>query len=568
MCWLRSENGASTLVQPDIIPLMQVHRTNLDAGDQHAVLQQAIRASSHRPADGAALNYLGICQMRLLMLREAIASFEQAHALVPDSAEIAQNLGTVLFMTGSHEGSAKALEQAVSLDPQSVEAHTSLGRTLMALRQYPPAIQHVKTALELNPEFVPALILLSQLLTQGGRAKEAQASAEEAVRLEPENAPAHSVLGTALQSQGFLEDADRHFLKSIQIQPVQGYAYLNFMQDRVVTEHDRGILETMHGLTKGPGLPLSEIQMLHYGLGRAHEQLHEYEQAMASYDEANRIALELKFEGRPFDRGAFVAMRTRVKSFFSRELFERFRSAGSESDKPIFIIGMMRSGTTLMEHILSSHPEVEAAGELEFWNERGPQEFDPETGTLGPDRIREIGDEFLALLSSLSPAAKRVTDKMPANDLVLGFIHAAFPNARIIHMNRNPADTCMSIYATPNEALFEFGHDRANIAFAYEVHCDLMEHWRTVLPSDRLIDVVYEELTEDHERITRKVLEFCGLESSDLCLAPEQNVRAVATPSVWQVRQPLYKSSVGRWRNFEQWIPEFTALLPRYLRDA
>lgn len=223
----------------------------------------------------------------------------------------------------------------------------------------------------------------------------------------------------------------------------------------------------------------------------------------------------------------------------------------------------MRSGTTLMEQILSRHPLVGAAGEQRFWIDNAVHAFDRETRELNDERLLILAREYLALLQDIAPGVAHVTDKMPANSDVLGLIHLAFPNARIIHMVRNPADTCFSIYATPNAARIGYAHNKENIAFAFEQHLKLMEHWREALPPDRFIDVVYEDLVRDQEHVTRKVVQFCGLEWNDLCLTPERNEAAATTPSSWQVRQPVYNTSVGRWRNFEPWIPEFRALSGR-----
>lgn len=531
------------------------------AADLHRDLRNALEAVRLQPQDGAALSRLGQCQMSLLLLPEAVVTFEKAYSLLPSSPDAAQNLGKVLFMLGRLEQSANAFKDALRLSPQSAEAHLGLAQTRMAQGRFDEAAEPAADAVRLAPTSAIARVFLSQVLLHQGLYGEAEVQAKEATELDPADGLAQSVLGTALQSQGRLEEADTHFLKSIEIQPHQGNAYLALVQDRKITEQDRELVQRMEELSQDISLPLSELQMLHYGVGRAYEQLKEYERSMAAYDRANAAAQELKFGERPFDRNQYKAMRERVKSFFTRELFESVRSAGLENRTPIFIVGMMRSGTTLMEQILSSHPEVEAGGELTFWMEKGSYEFDPQTGTLGPRQIAEIGAEYLDLLDKLAPGAKHVTDKMPANDLVLGFIHAAFPNAPILAMKRNPADNCFSIYSTPNRALFEFGHERSNIAFAYKAHRDLMRHWRSVLPPDRLMEVSYEELIEDQERMTRQVIEFCGLPWSDLCLTPERNERNVATPSVRQVRQPVYKTSMERFRNFEPWIPEFTALL-------
>jgi hypothetical protein len=179
-----------------------------------------------------------------------------------------------------------------------------------------------------------------------------------------------------------------------------------------------------------------------------------------------------------------------------------------------------------------------------------------------PEGMKSLATRYLALLSTKAPKKARVVDKMPINFAGLGVIHAVFPNAKIIHVRRNPVDTCISIYTTPNRGLTEFGHDRGNIVFAYRQYQRLMEHWRQALPSGTMLEVDYEALVGDREAASRQIVDFVGEAWSDLCLQPEKNARTVVTPSVWQVRQPVYKTSVERWRRFEPWLGAFRALLP------
>ena len=529
-------------------------------GAYRAAAGAGMRVTQLRSSDPEAFNNLGECQMALLMLPEATRSFERATRLTPALLEAFLNLGKALHVQGQHEQAREAHQRGIRMFPNSADLHVGLGRSVLSLGLFDDAVQHARKAHELEPSLASAHIFLAQLLVQMSLADEARAHAHAAIHAEPRNALAYAVLGLSLQGQGRLDDANAAFLKSIELEPRQGYSYSSMIFGRRVTEDDRGLINTMDRLTMDRSLPQSDIQALHYAIGKTHEAFKEYEAAMKHFNEGNRIAHYVKFRGQPFDRARHEGSANRVMSYFTEDRFRRHAALGSSSDKPIFIVGMIRSGTTLMEQILSRHPRVAAAGEQSFWTKFGPSAFDPATGSLNPDRIAGLASEYLALLDSVAPEGERITDKMPANALMLGFIHVAFPNARIIHMVRNPADVCLSIYTTPNEGRFEFAHNRANIAFACRTHLRLMRHWRETLPSETLTDVVYEELIQDQEGVTRRTLDFLGLEWSDLCLSPEQNERAVATPSVWQVRQPVYKTSVQRWKHFEPWIPEFAEL--------
>ena len=222
----------------------------------------------------------------------------------------------------------------------------------------------------------------------------------------------------------------------------------------------------------------------------------------------------------------------------------------------------MRSGTTLAEQILSSHPEVGGAGELLFWPENaGSSEkvFDP-NGELDTTRLQNLTRDYLDLLGRLAPGKPHVVDKMNTNYLLLGLLHVALPDARVIHMRRHPVDTCLSIWATPVARDVDLCGDKGNVVFAYRQYLRVMAHWRSMLPADRLLDVQYEELVSDREAVTRRMVEFCGLDWDEACMRPEENVRSVKTPSVWQVRQPVYKTSMARWKKYEPWLGPFAEL--------
>jgi len=232
----------------------------------------------------------------------------------------------------------------------------------------------------------------------------------------------------------------------------------------------------------------------------------------------------------------------------------------SRSETPVLIVGMMRSGTTLVEQILSSHPEIGAGGELTFWGDAAAKLDHLAADRTDDSSWQKLSSEYLALLGRFAPDAIRVTDKMPHNFLWLGLIHTVFPAARIVHCRRNPIDTCLSIYFTHFGVAKDFAYDRKNIVSFYEQYDRLMAHWREVLPKDRLIEVNYEELVADRESVARKLISFCGVDWNDACLRHEKNERAVTTASMWQARQPIYTSSVERWRRYEPWLGEFNRL--------
>jgi len=527
-------------------------------GSKDRALAAAIRAVQLRPGDGAGLNNLGLCHLAMGNLPEAAGALHQAAALLPDSSEVAVNLGTALHRLGRIQEARASFRKAVATAPSSPQSYVALGRALLAQNQLEAALDCAERAVRGDAELASARILLARVLIDLGRGNSAEEHCLKAIDLEPKNAAGHTLLANALGTQGLHEDAAVHYRKAIELKPDQGFAYYSLAFGRKLSISEADTIAKMEALTLDPTLHRNEVKLLHYGLGRVYEDAKDFRRSMHHFDEANRIAFSQASTRAPFSKESHVRVVDRNRKLFTQELLATKR-IGLDSDLPIFIVGMMRSGTTLMEQILSRHPQITAGGEQHFWADNARLAVDPASFALNEERLLQLAKEYLAMLQDISPRAAHVTDKMPANASFLGFIHLAFPNARIIHMIRNPVDTCLSIYLTPNEASIDYAHNKENIAFAFEQHLNLMAHWREVLPADRLMDVAYEDLVQDQERVTRAVLDFCGLEWSDRCLSPENNERTVTTPSNWQVRQPVYKTSVERWRNYEPWIPEFTS---------
>jgi hypothetical protein len=238
-------------------------------------------------------------------------------------------------------------------------------------------------------------------------------------------------------------------------------------------------------------------------------------------------------------------------------------ATGVEDDRAVLIVGMPRSGTTLVEQILSSHARVAAGGELGFWGEHGTSVVAEGRDALTRERMGQLVDGYQVLLREVSPDALRVTDKYPFNFMHLGLIRMAFPRAFIIHCRRHPVDTCLSIYATYfGDRNFAFMGDRKDLPFYYREYAKVMRHWREALPDARFLEIDYEKLVSDRDAETRRLVSFCELEWDDACLHPERNRRAITTASRWQASQPVYRNSVERWRNYAPWLGAFAELMP------
>jgi hypothetical protein len=332
--------------------------------------------------------------------------------------------------------------------------------------------------------------------------------------------------------------------------------YYDLVRCRRVTSEDDALLSRMEAALATPGLEVEPRLRVHLALGKAADDRGDFARAMQEFDAAD----SLRASAAAFDSAAFDREIDRLIERFPPIAAGRAAQRDDGDPRPVLIIGMPRSGTTLVEQIVSSHPAVAAGGELNFWNERGA--LWRQAGAAGNDAtfLRQAAADYLELLRGVGPKAARVTDKMPFNFLWAGLILHALPRATIIHCRRNPLDTALSIHQTlfnPTLA-FPTGGDRLVAYFrSYE---RLTAHWRAVLPPERFVEVRYEDLTREPEPVIRHIVGACGLAWNDACLHPERNPRAVKTPSKWQTRQAIYRDSVERWRRYEPWLGPLRAL--------
>jgi len=296
---------------------------------------------------------------------------------------------------------------------------------------------------------------------------------------------------------------------------------------------------------------------LHFALGKCYDDTKDYDQAFPHYLAGCRI----KRARLGYDPAAAARQFVELQKIFSKDFIDRLRGSGDPSAMPIFVLGMPRSGTTLTEQILASHPDVFGAGELPDLLRIAHRKTHPDT-TSFPDNLRYLdsatlnawGAEYVAAVQARAPQAKHITDKMPANFFAVPLIHLMLPNAKIIHVNRNPVDTCVSCFTRLFHRKQEHTYDLAELGRYYADYARLMNHWRTVLPAGAFYDVQYEDIVADQESEARKLLEYCGLEWNDACLDFHQTQRQIRTASVVQVRQPIYTTSVERWRKYEKFL--------------
>lgn len=540
---------------PSLVALANVRLTEGNPGE---AAKLALRAIARDPNYAGAYNTLGLCLQSEGKHSEAVERFQQALLLNPNAAALHVNVGASLYQLGRWHDALAAYRQAESLSPNIPEIYDGLGRVYGAQKKRIEAISNFEKALSITPSSATRMLQLADAQAMVGETEASLTLVLGALQAEPGLAEAHYLHGLRLQEQGRYDEATAAFEKSLELKPDQGGAYLGLTTNRRLSERDQPLIGRMQSLADAKELPADQLVLLHTALGKAYDDVAEHEKAIANIDEANRLE-RLRAGASLFDPQDFRRYVARLMSTFSSEFFEARRDWSLDSDLPIFIVGLPRSGTTLAEGILSSHPDVEAAGEQVFWTEADRNES---IALLGDHRERslELGRAYLKALRKFGPDARFVTDKRPDNFLFLGLLHVLFPSARIVHCTRDPIDNAASLYMTPYRTRPAFAQTREGIVTYVEQYRLLMGHWARVLASGSVFDVRYEELVSDQEAVTRELLSFCGLPWNERCLRPEESRRSVATPSNWQARQSVYGSSVDRWKPYKPFLGPITDL--------
>lgn len=514
-------------------------------------LQALEMAAQLLPNDAGVHNNLGNALGRLGQHHEAVASYRRALLLSSDFAEAHNNLGHALLDLGQPDGAAASCRRAIGLEPRYAEAHDTLGCALLALGRLDDAAASFRRALEIEPGFAEAHCSLGIALRLQGRTAEAQASCRRALDIDPQSAESFVVLADSSADIGRFTEAQDLLERAISIEPESPEAWAGIARLRKMTQSDAAWLAQAQRIAGRP-LPARREVPLRYAIGKYFDDVKDFEQAFLHFQRANELT---KLRRAKHDRLQLTQVVDRIIQSYDTNGLEEPRIDAHESPRPVFIVGMLRSGTTLAEQILASHPDVFAAGELTYWSTASAAHQTsaleaPARGTMQ----RKLADDYLRLLKDLSDDALRVVDKMPTNFAFLGLIHAALPNARIIHMRRNPIDTCLSIYFQHFETAVSYANDLEDLAHYYTEYLRIMKHWRSVLPEDAILEVPYEGLVNDQEVWSRRMLEFIGLPWDPHCLDFHETPRAVITASQWQVRQKINGASILRWRNYEKFL--------------
>ena len=487
----------------------------------------------------------------------SVDCLEAAIKLEPRNPALRCKLGAAYELLARDEDAHTQYQAAITAEPRSEEAYPKLGRLLMGHGNFVETLDICEQALRIIPNSAQVHLVYGQALRHVREFERAEAELNKAISLDPR------ITTTAakwLEEDGRFEEAVQLWEAATQQENCPGSAYYGIVKSRKMMQADQPLIQRIEGLL-GKRLSLQDRAAALYALGKAASDLGDYQESMRRYDEGNAVNHRLHLSGKPFDSERIAGWRRQTFEMATPEFMERHRGLGSDSNVPIFIIGMIRSGTTLTEQMLSSHPMVGGGGEQRFWLAEAPGLINLGQQTLDGAKFVAARDRYLAVLRSLEPTAPRVTDKMPMNYFVIWLIHLAFPNAKIIHIKRSPLDTALSIYMTDLAKPPEFAHNKRNIVDGYRDYQALMAHFTKLIPETSMMTVQYEDLIADQEFWTRRLIDFCDLPWDGRCLRFYDNERQVSTPSRWQVRQPIYKTSLEKWRKYEPWLGEFSELL-------
>lgn len=553
--------------------------------------QRAVEIASAEPVTHFDL---GIAQCKADNFYAAIKSIRQAITLKPDFPDAHNELAKVLHQQGKFEQAISSCKEALRLRPgylaaqdnlavfylagvqqsktrkanaKRADKHNELAKLFIKLGKPEAALAASEEAVRNNSSLASAYNHLGISLSNNGHLKEAIPAFKKALDLKPDYADACNNMGFTYSTMGKFEEALRCYNQSLELNPTLAEACLNIARSKKFSSHDSIETRKIEKLLETPGLPTQSQITTHFALGKIYQDCENTKQAFHHYANGNQLKRKEVHHNADEHTGRISA----IIDIFTTDFFNQKNNYGDNSELPVFILGMPRSGTSLVEQILASHPAVYGAGEQTLigktagglqktLNTIKPYPFC--VPLLQPDRVQRLAEDYLKKLRQLAPDAERITDKMPMNFLHLGLIALLFPRARIIHCVRDPVDTCFSNFIQLFAEGHEFSYDQQELGTFYGNYRRLMTHWNSVLPL-QIHEVVYESIVSNQETEIRQLLEHCNLPWDEQCLQFHQHERSVQTASQWQVRQPVYNSAVKRWKKYEQHLEPLKQTLLR-----
>ena len=560
-------NGGRQLLDDLAARLAQIGRL-LQQRDGPAALEHSRRLLRDYPDNPEVLR----CVARGLIQQQALPEAEQflrrALRIFPASPDLLNDLGIVRLNQRAYEDAFRILTQVLELEPRHGDALNNLAELSVQLRQPEQARSYFDRLLLVRPQSSQAHLCAARNALALNQVERATQLGHKAVRLEPENAAARLALADALESSGKFEQAKSQYLAVLTRDPGNVIARSNLLSLRECEVPECHALEAQLMLQAG-ALTETQRTQLHFSLAQYYDARQQYDKAFTHISAANAV----RHKWYPFDSDKFASVIDELIRVFSKERLASVPVSRVRDGRAIFIIGMPRSGTTLVEQILASHSQIAAGGELATLTAiateiaKTPDGYPRGLFALDASTLDRHAGHYMNKLTSISTDALRVTDKMPFNFLHLGLVAALLPGARIIHCRRDPLDTCTSCHFTTFNKHLQFASDLRALGRYYLDYRRLMDHWRAVLTSP-MLEVDYEDLVSDTGPVIRRLVEFCGADWESACAQFFQTERGIRTPSRWQVRQPIYRHAVGRWCNYEKQLAPLMDILSPALGRA
>ena len=494
-------------------------------------------------------NLMGACYKSLSDIDAAVQMFKTATKIKPDYAEAHFNLGVILKDLGKLKEAVDCFQRSIAIQPNYPDAHNNLGNALVDLDQREAAIESYEWAVAYKPDYTQAYLNLAILFSKFNPIK-AVDYYKKAIIIDSNYDAAYFNLASTYRHLGLKDEAIAAYEKAIEIKPDYADAHKNLSAMKKYNKNDSQILQMELLLSKND-LNESDQISLNFALAKVNEDLGNEDDFFKFLNKGNKLRKkELNYT---FNKDKEVILK--IKEVFKTPLYQvKKPSIKKTALKPIFIVGMPRSGTSLVEQIISSHNEVYGAGELDFLAKivaPGLKESINNKNFFTEKTILSIREKYLKSLSSLNTSESFITDKMPLNFRFIGFILSAFPEAKIIHLNRDAMATCWSIYKHYFKSNGNgYAHNFKDLAAYYSLYKDLMVFWNDLYPN-KIFDISYEDLTINQEDETRKLLKYCELDWDENCLDFHTNTRAVKTTSALQVRQKMYQGSSEAWKKYE-----------------
>jgi len=528
---------------------LQLHQTGR-LQEAESLYRQVLAAKA---GHSAAAHFLGLLLHQTGRSAEGLVLLEQSLRAEPRNPDFLNNYGTVLRDAGRAVAAADQFRKAVAAKADHAAARENLGSTLRQIGHFDAAEEVFRATIGRNPFQMRARAGLAETQQEAGRLDDALATFREALTIRPKDADLNHGYGVGLMEKGRLAEAAEHFRTALAAEPTQAKSWMMLSQVKPQREPDGELaaMETQHA--KAPADSPARMQ-LSFGLGKLHDDLKIYDKAFDYFAEGNAI----RRKGIAYDGARTRAEFEAMKATFTKEFFEIHKPSTIEDDAPIFVVGMPRSGTTLVEQIIASHPQVFGAGELTILKTAVGKGFPLDMKGGFPAGIADMpgkafadaGHDYLDMLHARYPGFKHITDKMPGNFLLVGFLHLMLPKARIVHCSRNAVATCLSIFKSHFRGDGHlYGYDLTELADFHNLYVDMMAHWHAVLPGV-VHDVRYEDFVADQEGQSRALIDYLGLPWSEAVLSFHENERQVRTASAAQVRQPMYKGSVDLWKRY------------------